>query len=148
MIEQATKPGRIVVVETVYHQQQDAAPVSVVSRYSADLETDEQPYTRVFKLEAGGAWKKLETGWLSSSRCVSIAVQAIKRQAKPSKDQLALDEKKMLEISVAEREGGSRGADLLVAPSESTRFRPASLASVYLRCQEGPIRVSVTVFPS
>ncbi len=144
MTEQGVKPGRIVVVETVYHQQAGADPVSTESRYAAELTTDEQPFSRVLKV--GEEPVKLDA-WLTDSRLIHIAVLKSHHQRKPDAEERAARAAMMLEVSCGDREGG-RAADWLVAPGESMRARPASLDSIRLRSQSGILKVAVTVFPA
>ncbi len=59
----AIPPARLVVVETVSHIGEEI--VSADSRFSRNLESDEQPFSR--KVYVGQDWAPLECGWIKEA---------------------------------------------------------------------------------
>lgn len=77
--------SRIVVVETLYHQPMDgSSPTSVDNRYGRMLETDEQPYTRLMKID--GIWRELDPGWLKAQVETGAVGMLLLRNEEKDKD--------------------------------------------------------------
>lgn len=64
------KHPRVSVIETVAYTAPGESPEGNVSRYSFELETDEQPWFRAAK--ATQEWAALEFGWLESVSLVTV----------------------------------------------------------------------------
>ena len=64
MVEQTAVKNRVTVVELVYYREFGEEASVVETRYSRDVEGDDQPYTR--RIVATEEWTVLDTGWITS----------------------------------------------------------------------------------
>jgi len=134
-------PSRLVISETVYHQNHDADPTSADSCFSRTLASDEQPYSR--RVVIGEAWQPLDCGWVEQASMLVLAnqegrfVQVIPTQAE--RDTMAA---KIVEVGYGDM------AAWLVRPGESFRAEPADLKAIRVRCRSGSAKCQLTVFPA
>jgi hypothetical protein len=139
---------RLGVVETVYLQRPGGQPVSVESRFSRRLLSDEQPYLRQFKV--GPEWTLLDRGWLTECSCLVLSNEEGRfHQVQPTPEERDAALRKVVEVGVCFNDDMR---DLIyrfavVRPLESGRFEPADLAAIRIRCLDGPAKVSLTLFP-
>ncbi len=131
----------LTVVETVYHRQYGEEATAVESRFTRELQTQEQSYTRRLKVEE--EWRSLDTGWI-----IQVGMLVIQNtegkflQQIPSEADKAEALKKTIEI----KHDGSEGC-WLILPGESIRVCPSDASSLRIRCQLGTARFTVHIFP-
>lgn len=130
--KQKPQPDRITVVESVYHQRFTKQPTGVESRFSRNLDTREQPYTR--QLTATKDWQPLDCGWLKSVGMLVISNDG-------SENDLLV--------------GYGRGHDVnwIIPPGESMRGYPFDASSLRVCCQNvddetATAEFTVHLFPS
>lgn len=149
-----TPPGRLTVVETVYHQEPGQQPTALTTRYGRPLETAEQPFTR--RLRLGDAWQPLPAGWLDAAALLHLVNEEgrqLTRQPTPA-DRQALAGR-VVEVGVLPPGHWGLSAETAVAPvvcwlvrpGESLRAEPAALAALVLRCRQESARVTLTLLP-
>lgn len=127
------------VVCTVYHQQPGSEPVSVDSRFSRWLDTDEQPYLR--KLTLAEEWVPLDKGWLEVAGMLVI-------RNDEAKDQTRIHNPVIEVAIVKDNEGGNWIVPFaFVRPSESAQFEPVCLDNFRLRCLKGQAKCTLALIP-
>jgi hypothetical protein len=90
--------SEITVVEQVYHQLSGSQPRAIESRFSRELESDEQPYER--HLKVGEESVPLDCGWIKeASQLVIINEEGKGLQANPTDEERKGLACKILEIS-------------------------------------------------
>jgi hypothetical protein len=148
--------GRLVVVESVYHQRTGEQPIQVrPSRFERDLATAEQPFVREFRAEAD--WKPLETGWLDrAGTLVFHNLEGSGLTAIPTQEEREEILSRVVELGVAEREDTGRRTQwsspvevvpfASVRPGESCRLEPVNLFRLRVRCRPGA-RCVLTLLP-
>lgn len=138
--------ARIGVVSLVYHQQTGSEPVSVESRFSRWLESDEQPYLR--KLTIKEEWTALDGGWLKEVGEVFLRNDEGKFQVQPTDEERAAVMARVVEIAVVEPVVKQRLFVFgRIRPLESLQFEPHDLTSLRLRCVSGTARCTLALFP-
>jgi hypothetical protein len=148
--------GRLVVVESVYHQRTGEQPIQVrPSRFERDLATAEQPYIREFRAEAD--WKPLETGWLDRAGHLALHnLEGSGLTSIPTPEERQGILARIVELGVlAEKDSGRRTqwsppAEVVpfaaVRPGESCRLEPVNLSRLRVRCRPGA-RCVLTLLP-
>lgn len=140
MNENKEGKDRLTIVETVYHRQYGEEATSVESRFTRELETQEQPYTRRLKVEED--WRSLDVGWIAQVGMLIIENTEGKfLHRNPTEAEKAETLKKILEI----KHEGSEGC-WLILPGESMRACPSDASSLRIRCQLGIARFTIHVF--
>lgn len=134
---------RITVVEMVYHRSSGEPPVCVESRFSRELETSEQPYSR--RLKATEQWQSLDCGWLKDNVGMILIVNSEGRfpQANPTGKEREAAAKKVLEV--AHRSLGQKGS-WLIPPGESMRASPSAPLDLVIRSQSGVTKFVVHLY--
>lgn len=140
---------RIAINETCYHIPPRGQPVSLVSRLSRPLHTDEQSYSR--RLPIGGDWTAIDFGWVGEDKVGTLVFfvdkdrQKIAPQAIPSP---------IVEVGVVVEDpsylhsGGSRIMPLwLIFPGEYFRGNPINPKDIRIRSLVGNIKLSLLVIP-
>ncbi len=134
--------SRIVVVETVYHQQHGGQPTAVESRYAHNLTTDEQVYGPR-KIVATEEWKPLDVGWVKSASLLILSNEEGKGlQVNPTEQQ-----RKDMAARVVELSWDPRPFVWLIHPGHSFRGCPSQLKGLIIRCRSGQAECFVTVYP-
>lgn len=142
--------SRLTVVESLYHQSFGEEPVRVDSRFSRELESDEQPYSR--RLKATEGWQPLDCGWVKDPGMVCVTNEEGKHfQVNPTKEEKEALARKVLEILISpgqlNRESmGWESLGWLIPPGESFRGCPPS-HKIWIRSQSGVTRFSVFTIP-
>lgn len=138
----ADPKSRITVVEQVYHQVSGDQPHLVESKFSRELESDEQPYER--HLKVGEEPELLDCGWVKkASQLLIINEEGRFLQTQPTEA-----EREELQLKVLEVYFGKLSIDSwIVPPGESMRACPSSLVGVYLRSRSGILRLTLHALP-
>lgn len=123
--------GRIVVVETVFHQPPDAGPSSTLSRFSRWLESDERPYVRGLRL--GPAWQPVEQGWLDRGGSMLV---------------VANDETEAGRVIEVGLWTGTEALPFArLPPGEAVRLPVVDVGLLRLRASGAAVRCTQTLFP-
>lgn len=151
-----TVPARIVVVETINHQEAIAQPHSCSNRFSRECETHEEPYGRRFVV--GEEWEPLDLGWLAKDGAGMIVLRNREGEYMPAiptpeaKAELAL---KVVELCVVADCGIAQIwlPFAVIRPGESCRFEPSAKTGcnlypgIHVRCKSGKASCGLTAFP-
>ena len=141
--------SRVTVVETVYHRSPGAPPVGVESRFSQDLDSDEQVYER--RLKATKEWQLLDCGWVEDPLMLLIINEEGKRlQVNPTDEEREDTAKRVLQIAyviIVLGEVGGEGIPYLVPPGTSTRLYPSTIEGLHVRCQSGTAQFTLYAYP-
>jgi len=140
----------LTVVEQVFHQTPNGPPTSVVSRYAVSSEDPEQVYARNVVLDTQGGWRPLDVGWFrgrSASLLLLGNIEGINLTQIPTVEERATLGQRIVEVAFAQGNGDSLLPNIPVLPGESCRLRPGDLSRIYVRCPNGPARITLTLFP-
>ncbi len=144
--------GRLVLVESIYHQQPGDPPSAVESRWSRWLTSQEQPYVR--RIQATPAWQKIDSGWVGDD-CSLLRLsneEGKNHQFIPTEEEKERVKGLRLEVGIALVEGASGEGDVLpflsIDPGLCCRFCPTQASSLRIRCLGGPCRCNVAVYPN
>ena len=134
---------RITVVETIYHQPFGQNPFSIEDRYDRELETKEQPYSRLCK--ATEEWEPLDCGWLASG----ASLLHIKNDEKLGTEVLPTTQEKEEHAKHVLQVKLGRGilCLCLIPPGETMRISPTELAGITIRSAHGNTNFTLTLFP-
>ncbi len=149
MSDQHPKPvnrSRVVVVESVYHQPIDGAPIITESKYVRVLDSDEQPYGPR-RIKVHGDWTQLKTGWLTTYSLVTLSNEEGRHlQVIPTTQQSESIRSRIIDIAILD-EFGKYIVIGHVNPGESYRGTPPRGATLYARCLHHPAKITYTAFP-
>ncbi len=134
---------RIVVVETV-HFQGEGEPVTIDSRWSKVVASEDQPYVRRFKV--GAEWQRLDEGWVRECSQLTLSHESPSYQVNPTEEQRKEDETVTIEVGLRMADGHVEPA-LLLPSRESLRVRPKDSGSWFVRSTGRPAWCTVSVFP-
>lgn len=137
--------NRLVVIETVIHQQFDQPATCVDNRFSRNLEDVEQPYIRTgSKALVGVNWRPIDCGWIEqASYLVIINEEGKFTQTVPSEEEKEIALNKVIELGI----DGALNTPFLIRPLQSMRVEPSSLRSLQIRCPNGPARYTIAIYP-
>jgi hypothetical protein len=110
-------------------------------------QTNEQPYVR--QLEATPEWTLVPIGWAGEWQACSmlwIENQREVRQTRPTPEEVALAEAKVLEVHFGPVSPGDE-ATFFIPPGESLRGRPKKFNTIYTRCLGGSTRYTLSIYP-
>ncbi len=145
-------PGKLVVVESVYHVRPDAQPVGVESRYTRWLGCGDAPFVDEFHTSA--RWQQVQTGRIAEvgQLCVEN-LEGNDLTKVPTPAERAGIAARVVELFVAVggvEPGGYCQGCAVVRPGESARFEPPPGATIHARCRDAnaTARVRVTVIPA
>ena len=135
--------ANLVVVEQVYHQAVDGEPVISEQRYTRWLASEEQPYVR--RLKVGERRQALDVGWIKTAALLTLANQGEGSfgGGQPSPERKAELASRAVEVGQA----SSNLPFAIVRPGESLRFEPVDVLALWVRCQAGETRATVTLIP-
>ena len=142
---------RLTVVESVYHQPFGESPVEIPSRFSRNLKTREQVYSR--RLTATEDWQSLECGWLGNAVGMLVISndEGKNQQANPTDEERKALAAKVLELchSDASRtmHSPARRGEWLIPPGESMRGCPVAAQQLLIRCQSGAAKFTLHLIP-
>ena len=137
--------GVLIVVKTFYHQLGGMDPVSADTRYTRNLQTDEQPYVRHLSLSQETGWVPIDAGWLNAVGASYIRVknnEGTRFQRYPTPEEKADVIKRIVDISF-----DGINAHIPVIPGEAQEFTPTDLSLIRLRCQYGTAKISINIVP-
>jgi hypothetical protein len=141
----------VVVVGQVCHRRHADQPTSTVFQFSRELETEEQPYTRLChkpKSKAKEEWLPLDTGWLEEE----VSFLVIRNDEGGHTDvNLSEEEKESIKQRIIEI--GIYNEDVTIPiqyflPQESLPISPIDLDSYRIRCRKGTAKYTITAYPS
>lgn len=152
---------RVTVVEQAYYQSPDDQPRVVETRYTQDLQSDEQPYLRVMKLTE--EWKPIDCGWIEDASLLILTNEEGRvGTVIPPREEQDAAALKVVEVGweVGAPPTGPRTMHspeipppppivpcIAVPPGKSVRITPQLLRAMRLRCRSGMARVTVNLFP-
>jgi hypothetical protein len=142
-------PGKLVVVESVYHQRRDAQPAAAESRFSRWLATDAPAYVDEFTAEA--EWQPVQMGRVKAAgMVVAENLEGTDLVRVPTPEQRAEVASRVLAVAflLPGEAPSALLARLAIPPGESARFQPAAGVTVYLRAAAGQVRARVTTIPA
>jgi len=134
---------RVTVVETIYHQVQGEQPTTIDSRYSRNLETNEQLYQRRFTVAED--WTLIDLGWAGKN----VSLLHISNEEGrfphniPTLEELEEAAKRIIEVSYVP----TSGMGWSIPPRESMRGLPTKVESLFLRCACGKAKCILTLVP-
>lgn len=138
------RPSRLVVVESVYCQQEGEQPDSLDAGYARWLTTDQQPLVRR-RLTIGPEWQPLDCQWLDKAGLLVLEnVEGRNLARQPSADELAAIRGRVIELAYA---GTPLDRSWLIPPGESFRGCPANLDGLRIRCRCGQAKALLSLFP-
>jgi len=141
-IQQLREPvSNLTVLSTVYHSQPGEDPSMCEAKFSAPLESNEQPYVR--KKTVGNAWEKLDCGWLQeASLVVIINTEGTNLQTRPSEEESAEIASRVIHL----RYSGS-DCHWEIPPKKFFLGAPSDVDLLEIRCAKGSAKVHIHVFP-
>jgi hypothetical protein len=144
-------PDLLTVIETVCFRPYMDESFVVDSRFSRRLETSEQPYQRLH--HKGGAvateqWKQLDFGWLKENTgMISITNdEGTFYEVNPTEEEREDVEKRVIEVGYQSL-NDIQDFVWFVPPGEDFRGSPSHPSRLWIRCQHGEARFTLTVFP-
>lgn len=146
MTDSPVKPARLVAVRMLYHQRPGQQPTGTESRWSRQLRTDGDVYTRPMK--AGEAWQEIDTGWVERVAMLGIENrEGHFTQVIPTPEERLAAEAKVLEIGVLLPGTSEPYPVLLVPVREAHDYTPVHLGGWFVRCRSGEAKCVLTVIP-
>ncbi len=141
MTEQDVQKGRLTVAESIYHQLPGKQPVALGEPFSKRLSSAHRPYQYAIILTE--EWKQVDGGWLIDCSLLHVANDEGKlMQRVPTIAEQEEINSRIIQVSI------ESSKPWLVAPGETFRGCPSSLADVKVRCGKGTARCTITVIPS
>jgi hypothetical protein len=137
--------NRLLVVESVYYQGPHTDGVQRDSRFGRFLDTDEQPYLRVFVVKE--EWQPLDPGWLSRAGMLLLVNQEGRFQVNPTEEQARTAAARVILLGVKPLIDLPPTPFARVRPRESCRLEPAGLDNLYVCCEKGEARGVLTLLP-
>lgn len=164
--EEASRPGLLMAIGDIVHRSPRGKPTTVPLRWGQPLETDEEVWSRTFT--ARGEWAPLEAGWFAGkpSGHMTLENQAgADRTVYPTPEEAAAESSLVVEIGLAPPDPpAEKNRDMhsppkppppAVQPFARVRpgktmpgFEPADLSRLRVRCEAGPCRCVLTIFPA
>jgi len=143
--------GRVVVVESIYHQPANDQPKVVDNSYLCRIDSDEQAYGPR-RAEVGEAWQPLDVGWIKCASVMAIRNEEGKfTQTIPTEDQIAEAEAKVIEVGIQDGVPGPMSSKVfsfaVLSTQQSLRIPPSNLSNYRIRCVKGTARYSISLFP-
>lgn len=145
-----SRPPRLTVVESIYHQGPQGMPTSMRVSFSRWLTSEEQPWTRLTVVKPD--WERLDIGWLDSKKIavLSVANKAVAPWGSEA-DDIRQDEK-FLEWRVSATVQVLFALDAspnitcshhaVILPGESMRLTPLPGTSIFMRAPKTvPIQI-------
>jgi hypothetical protein len=145
----------VVVTGQVCHRRHADQPTSTVFQFSRDLETEEQPYTRLChkgKSKAKEEWQPIDTGWLEDKVSLLVISNDEGGHTDVNLTPEALEEIKarVIEIGI---ELNTESSLLVIPfqyilPKESLPISPIDITSYRIRCRKGSAKYTITAYPA
>lgn len=142
--------NRITVREQVYLETHGGKPEEILSSFSRELESYEQPYTR--NLTATEEWQSLDFGWLKDNVGMLVIVNNEGKftQVNPTDEERTEAAKKVLEVSHfrgVSSTGGQRLNVWLIPVGENMRGSSTGSHLLHIRSQHGNTKYTLYAFP-
>ena len=139
---------RILVIDSVYFCPYNDEVIGVDSRYDRPLETQEQVYTRQChnpNTVSTEEWRQLDFGWLSSNIGMFVITNDEGKyyDTHPSEEEKEDTKKRILQI----RCNANPDCVWLIPPGESFRGSPSDPSHLWIRCEHGQAKYTLTAFP-
>ena len=139
---------RITVVETIYHRPYMDETLAVDSRFSRIISSGEQPYQRQNhkpNTTATEEWKQLDCGWLKDNVGMLVITNDEGKffEVYPTEEEKEEIKLRILEIAYEK----NPLAVWYVPPTESFRGCPSDPELLWIRCQHGTAKYTLTVLP-
>jgi len=135
--------NRVTVVEQVYHQIVGQEPVPFESRYSYELQSDEQAYHRSCK--AAEQFEAIDLGWLTNQEGMLVIRNEegrnLTKKLSPE-EQAELAQKQLLLGLPAVPD-----SCWVIAPGETIKGTPVSVQKLSIRATKGVVRFSLLILP-
>lgn len=139
-------PGKILVVESVYHQRPDSQPVSIETRYSRWTGTSDGPYRD--EVTATAEWVAVQHGRLKGVGLLVVENAAgCDLQVVPTIEQRIFIDGLVVEVSIAGDDEQPKPR-ITVLPGENVRFGLCPGQKVFVRCLSGDAPCVITTFPA
>lgn len=127
---------RLVILETIYHQDDGCQPTSIDGGFAVSKVSEEEPYHRALLVDA--EWRILDLGWAKDCSQLVLINPRPRRDKNPTAEEAEAANSLVIEVGI----GSEVFAELHVG--ESMRLRPAQQLSV--RCRGGKSKVMVHAF--
>lgn len=136
--------SKLTVVDTVYYQCVGGEPVSVESKFSRELDSDEQIYQRHSKV--GEDFIPLDCGWLERNVGMLLITneEGKNLQAHPTEEEAETLSRRVLEVRY---KGNGLAGGWLIPPGESFRGYPSNTENLVIRCQVGTAQFTINLIP-
>lgn len=136
--------NHLTVVDCIYHVPFGSETVSMDTRYSRELQSEEQPYIR--KSLVCETWKPLDCGWLTE---VGVGLLFISNEAGKDQQVIPTDEQRRelasRVVEVAYEKDSSKS--WIILPGESMRATPEDATRLFIRCRCGTAVVNLMLIP-
>ncbi len=146
---QQNVPPRIVVVESVYHQQEPDPATMVESRFSRFLTSEDSPLVR--RTTIGEEWAHLSCAGIETqgSMLVIQNLEGMVQARIPSADEKEKLNSRVLCLGISLDDGSLDPFVVFatVAPGESIRLSPSNLKDYRIKCMSGKSRYALALFP-
>ncbi len=137
--------ARLTVVERLGYQQIGARPFALESAFSVWLDSQEEPYSRTFRVAE--EWQPLDYGWMASASLLVLRnEEGLFHGVNPTEEVRQQVAARVLELGrwVA---GDTVTAFASVQPQHSLRFEPLDLSAFRIRCRCGAAKYRLTLMP-
>lgn len=135
--------ARITIVGHLYFQEPGGSPTLLDHAYQVNVDSDEQPFTRKFKV--GQEWRKLDLGWNEDPSMIEISNEVPFLSQQPTEEERKEIKSRVLEMGVATDDDIL--LQWLIPVGDWLRFVPYAAGNLRIRCRCGEAIVILTVFP-
>lgn len=143
------RKARVTVVQQVYHQPPDEPGRQFDSRFTRDLETDEEPVQKRVTVAPVDGWVRVPVALTSASQVILSNLGGGSRETHPTDDEVAAERLLILQIGVKTGWSDHPVPVMMVPPGESLRFQPVPYpeAELVMSSPAGKTRVQVVSLP-
>lgn len=140
---------RVTVVETVTYTTADIPPITVDTRFSANVPDSVDP---ILKTPTITGWQKLNMYWIKNVRQLVVknltGEEVETRLTKQElKDQEIFSSLQLLILPTSLEPSSDTNAQLIVRPGESCRFEPYADMQIWIRSTGWPVKTVLFVIP-
>lgn len=144
----------VVVVGQVCHRRHANQPTSTTIQFVRDLETEEQPYTRLCHKEKSKAteeWQMIDTGWLENDVSILIISNDEGGHSDTNLTPEALEEIKSRVIEIGIYVDASHFSETIpiqyILPREAFPLSLFEVDDYRIRCRKGTAKYTITAYP-